>query len=489
MVITDISKRLTCDEVIAFIQSGHALNIPEAAKARLAAVRSYLDDKSNTHRSPIYGVNTGFGSLCNTVIDSNDLSLLQNNLLMSHACGMGDEVPPAIVRIMLLLKIRGVLYGHSGVQPETVQLLSDLYNQRITPIVYQQGSLGASGDLAPLSHMCLPLIGEGEVYYNGTRMHAGAALKNAGLKPVTLKSKEGLALINGTQFMSAYATYCITESNRLFERSLHIASMSLDAYDGRIDAFHANIHRVRPHGGQVYVAQRMLELLSGSAIAEQHKNHVQDPYSFRCIPQVLGASLDAMRYVQNVVETEINSVTDNPLIFPEDDQVISGGNFHGQPLALALDFLAIAMAEVGSISERRTYKLIGGQRGLPAYLAPNPGLNSGYMIPQYTAASIVSQNKQLCTPASIDSIDSSNGQEDHVSMGANAATKCFRIVKNVKSILAIELLNASQALDLRRPLRSSNAVEELHAQVRSEVPFHDVDVYLGERLKKVENMV
>lgn len=489
MAITDISKHLTCDDVIAFIQSGQALNIPEAAQARLASVRAYLDEKSHTHRAPIYGVNTGFGSLCNTVIDANDLSLLQNNLLMSHACGMGEEVPSEIVRIMLLLKIRGVLYGHSGVQPETVQLLADLYNQRITPVVYQQGSLGASGDLAPLSHMCLPLIGEGEVYCNGIRMHASEALKSAGLKAVTLKSKEGLALINGTQFMSAYATYCITESYRLFERSLLIAAMSLDAYDGRIDAYHANIHRVRPHVGQVYVAGRMLEHLAGSAIAAQHKNHVQDPYSFRCIPQVMGASFDAMRYVLGVVETEINSVTDNPLIFPEDNQVVSGGNFHGQPLALALDFLAIAMAEVGSISERRTYKLIGGLRGLPAYLAPNPGLNSGYMIPQYTAASIVSQNKQLCTPASIDSIDSSNGQEDHVSMGANAATKCYRVVKNVKSILAIELLTSAQALDLRRPLRSSNAVESLHEEVRKTIAFHDVDVYLGERLKKAEQLV
>jgi histidine ammonia-lyase len=489
MVITDTSKHLTCEDVIAFIQSGQALNIPVAAQARLASVRSYLDEKSTTHRAPIYGVNTGFGSLCNTVIDTNDLSLLQNNLLMSHACGMGEEVPSDIVRIMLLLKIRGVLYGHSGVQPETVQLLADLYNQRITPVVYQQGSLGASGDLAPLSHMCLPLIGEGEVYYNGTRMHASEALKLAGLKPVTLKSKEGLALINGTQFMSAFATYCITESHRLFERSMLIAAMSLDAYDGRLDAFHANIHRVRPHAGQVYVAGRMREILEGSSIATQHKNHVQDPYSFRCIPQVMGASFDAIRYVLGVVETEINSVTDNPLIFPEDDQVVSGGNFHGQPLALALDFLAIAMAEVGSISERRTYKLIGGQRGLPAYLAPNPGLNSGYMIPQYTAASIVSQNKQLCTPASIDSIDSSNGQEDHVSMGANAATKCYRVVKNVKSILAIELLTSAQALDLRRPLRSSNAVESLHEEVRKGIAFHDVDVFLGERLKKAEQFI
>jgi len=484
MDITDISVRITGDDVMTFIASGQPMVISDDIKARLNKVRTYLEEKSATRKAPIYGVNTGFGSLCNTVIAADELGTLQRNLLMSHACGMGAEVPQDVVRIMLVLKVRGLLYGYSGIQSETVELLASLYNHRITPVVYEQGSLGASGDLAPLSHLCLPLIGLGEVQYNGRRMAAAEALQAAGLKPVALKSKEGLALINGTQFMSAYSVYCVYEAKQLMEKSLLVAAMSLDAYDGRIDAFHPNIHAARPHSGQVHVAERLLALLSGSEISTQEKSHVQDPYSFRCMPQVLGASLDALHYVEGVITTEINATTDNPLIFPDDDLVISGGNFHGQPLALTLDFLSIALAEMGSISERRTYKLIGGQRGLPAYLAENPGLNSGFMIPQYTAASIVSQNKQLCTPCSIDSIDSSNGQEDHVSMGANAATKTYRVLHNVRTIVAIEWLTAAQALEFRRPLKSSPDVEAMLGRLRAEVPYTEEDHYLGAFMKK-----
>jgi histidine ammonia-lyase len=489
MSILDISRAITCSEAVAFVQSGKTLAIPQDASIRLKSVRSYLDEKSKNLQAPIYGVNTGFGSLCNTVIADEDLNTLQENLLLSHACGMGEEVPPHLVKLMLLLKIRGVLFGYSGVQPETVELMIQLYNHDIIPVVYTQGSLGASGDLAPLSHLCLPLLGHGEVIFKGDRMHAVQALNACGLAAIKLSSKEGLALINGTQFMSTYATWCVAEGERLLERSLSIAALSLDAYDGRLEPFDELVHRARPHTGQQYVAKCMRDLLEGSEIASQAKSHVQDPYSFRCIPQVIGASYDAMQYVKRVTETELNSVTDNPLIFMDADKVISGGNFHGQPLALALDFLAIALAEIGSISERRTYKLIGGQRNLPAYLAPDAGLNSGYMIPQYTAASIVSQNKQLCTPASVDTIDSSNGQEDHVSMGANAATKCFRVLDNVKKILAIEWLTAAQALDLKRPLKSSKDVESLHAELRSTIPFHATDVYLSERMHKAANMV
>lgn len=474
---------------MAFVQSGQHLFVTEEAKATLQRVRTYLDDKSQRVNVPIYGVNTGFGSLCNTVIAQEDLSTLQKNLLLSHACGMGEEVPSVIVKLMLLLKIRGVLYGHSGVQPATVELLAALYNNDILPVVYTQGSLGASGDLAPLSHLCLPLIGFGEVYFQGKKTNSTEALAACGLSPIELRSKEGLALINGTQFMSAYATWCVSEGERLMERSLAVASLSIDAYDGRMDPYHPLVHSIRAHAGQQYVASRILAMLEGSAIALQDKTHVQDPYSFRCIPQVLGASFDALAYVRNVTEIELNSVTDNPLIFMESDQVISGGNFHGQPLALALDFMAIALAEVGSISERRTYKLIGGQRGLPAYLAPEPGLNSGYMIPQYTAASIVSQNKQLCTPASVDSIDSSNGQEDHVSMGANAATKCDRVLENLRKIIAIEWLTAAQALDLKRPQTSSPMVESLHAELRQSLAFHSEDVYQSERMQQATRMV
>jgi histidine ammonia-lyase len=484
MDITDITVRISSDDVMAFIASGKPIVIPSETKNRLSAVRAYLEEKSATRKAPIYGVNTGFGSLCNTVIEADELGTLQRNLLMSHACGMGAEVPQEIVRIMLVLKVRGLLYGYSGIQPETLELLAALYNHAITPVVYEQGSLGASGDLAPLSHLCLPLIGMGEVHYQGKRMGASQALADAGLSPVALKSKEGLALINGTQFMSAYSVYCVHQGKRLLEKSVTIAAMSLDAYDGRIDAFHPNIHQARPHQGQSEIARKLLSNLEGSEIALQEKAHVQDPYSFRCMPQVLGASLDAMRYVDDVVTTEINSTTDNPLIFPDDDLVISGGNFHGQPLALALDFLSIALAEIGSISERRTYKLIGGQRGLPAYLAKNPGLNSGFMIPQYTAASIVSQNKQLCTPCSIDTIDSSNGQEDHVSMGANAATKTYRVLQNLRSLVAIEWLTAAQALEFRRPLKSSPVVEEMHHRLREHVAFTAEDAYLGELMKK-----
>lgn len=489
MNILDISTPITCSQAVAFIHSGQKLTITEDDKSRLQRVRDYLDSKSQHTSTPIYGVNTGFGSLCETIIAPSDLSMLQKNLLLSHACGMGEEVPATIVKLMLLLKIRGVLYGYSGVKPATVVLLAELYNRDILPVVYTQGSLGASGDLAPLSHLCLPLLGCGEVYFHGKKTPAGEALSACGLQPIELSSKEGLALINGTQFMSAYATWCVSEGERLLERSLSIAALSIDAYDGRIDPYHPLVHSIRPHSGQRHVAARLLELLENSPIASQPKKHVQDPYSFRCIPQVLGASFDALGHVRQVVETELNSVTDNPLIFMETDQVISGGNFHGQPLALVLDYWAIALAEAGSISERRTYKLIGGQRGLPSYLAPDAGLNSGYMIPQYTAASIVSQNKQLCTPSSVDSIDSSNGQEDHVSMGANAATKCARVLDNFKKILAIEWLTAAQALDLRRPAKSSSHIEQLHAELRATIPFHTQDVYQSERMREAAELV
>jgi len=484
MNILDINQSITCREAVAFVKSGQTLSLTEADKTRLQKVRDYLDEKSKQLSTPIYGINTGFGSLCNTAIAGEDLQTLQENLLLSHACGMGEEVPGHLVKLMLLLKIRGVLYGNSGVQPATAELMVQMYNHDIVPVVYTQGSLGASGDLAPLSHLCLPLIGHGEVYFRGNKVASREALSICGLQSVKLSSKEGLALINGTQFMSAYATWCVAEGERLMERSLDIAALSLDAYDGRVEPFDELVHAVRPHAGQRYVAQRMRELLSGSSIACQHKEHVQDPYSFRCIPQVMGAGFDTLVHVKKVVETELNSVTDNPLIFMEHDKIISGGNFHGQPLALVLDFLAIALAETGSISERRTYKLIGGQRGLPAYLAPDAGLNSGYMIPQYTAASIVSQNKQLCSPSSIDSIDSSNGQEDHVSMGANAATKCLRVLDNLQKILGIEWLTAAQALDLRRPLKSSVVLESLFDEIRKELPYHASDVYQSDRMRK-----
>jgi len=420
---------------------------------------------------PIYGINTGFGSLYNVKISKENLTQLQENLVMSHACGIGERVPNDIVKLMILLKIQSLSYGHSGVQLETVLRLVDFYNHDILPVVYTQGSLGASGDLAPLAHLSLPLIGKGEVYFEGKVLPSQEVLARFKWQPVNLLSKEGLALLNGTQFMSAYGVHLLLKAYKLSYLADFIGSISLDAFDGRIEPFDALVHLVRPHNGQLKTAERIREFLDGSELIAQKKQHVQDPYSFRCMPQVHGATKDTLAFVHKTIKTEINSVTDNPNVFIEEDKIISGGNFHGQPLALALDYLKIAMAELGNISERRIFQLISGLRGLPAFLVNNPGLNSGFMIPQYTAASIVSANKQLATPASIDSIVSSNGQEDHVSMGANAATQAYTLIYNVERVLAIELLNASQAIAFRKPAKSSPIIEAFLKSYTSEVPF------------------
>ena len=454
------------------------LELSDDAKARINNCRNYLDEKLKAEDRPIYGINTGFGSLYNVKISKENLTKLQENLVMSHACGTGEEVPQDIVKLMLLLKIQSLNYGHSGCQLKTVERLIDFYNNDILPIVYTQGSLGASGDLAPLAHLSLPLIGKGKVNYKGNVVSSEELLKEFGWDPIQLQSKEGLALLNGTQFMSAYGVHLLLKSYKLSYLADLIGSVSIDAFDGRIEPFNELIHLVRPHNGQLKTAARVREFLEGSEIIVQAKQHVQDPYSFRCIPQVHGATKDTLDFVMNTFKTEINSVTDNPNIFSKDDEIISGGNFHGQPLALALDYLKIAMAELGNISERRVFQLISGLRGLPAFLVNNPGLNSGFMIPQYTAASIVSANKQLATPASIDSIVSSNGQEDHVSMGANAATQAHTLVDNVERVLAIELFNASQALQFRVPLKSSNFIESFLSSYREDVPFIEEDQIL-----------
>ncbi|MBF6642062.1 histidine ammonia-lyase [Flavobacterium sp. J49] len=462
---------LTLETLQEIISEHKTLALSEEAKINIQQCRDYLDQKMAANETPIYGINTGFGSLCNVKISNENLSQLQENLVKSHACGTGEEVPSEIVKIMLLLKIQSLSYGHSGVQLQTVERLVDFYNNDILPVIYTQGSLGASGDLAPLAHLSLPLLGEGEVYYDGFRQPAKKVLEKMGWQPIVLQSKEGLALLNGTQFMSAYGSYILLKAMKYSYLADLISAISLEGFDGRIEPFDELIHYVRPHKGQIVTAKRMRELLEDSQIIAQPKAHVQDPYSFRCIPQVHGASKDTIDYVKKVFKTEINSVTDNPNIFKNEDVIISGGNFHGQPLALALDFLGLALAELGSISERRTYQLISGLRGLPAFLVDNPGLNSGFMIPQYTAASIASQNKQLATPASVDSIVSSNGQEDHVSMGANAATKTLRIMENLERILAIELMNASQAIAFRQPLKSSEFIESFLKSYRAEVPL------------------
>ncbi len=471
-ISTDV---LTLESLHEITSQHKSLALSEEAKINIQKCRDFLDVKMDREQEPIYGINTGFGALYNIRIDQADLSTLQENLVRSHACGTGDEVPRAIVQLMLLLKIQSLSYGYSGVQLATVERLIDFYNYGIWPVIYTQGSLGASGDLAPLAHLSLPLIGEGEVYFNGQRRHAQEVLSHFKWEPIQLQSKEGLALLNGTQFMSAYGVYILLKACKYSYLADLVGTISLEAFDGRREPFDELIHYIRPHKGQIVTAGRILEFLDGSEIIDQPKKHVQDPYSFRCMPQVHGASKDAIDYVKRVFKTEVNSVTDNPNVFIDSDKIISGGNFHGQPLAIALDFLCIAMAELGSISERRTYQLISGLRGLPAFLVENPGLNSGFMIPQYTAASIVSQSKQLCTPASTDSIVSSNGQEDHVSMGANAAVKALLVVNNLERVLAIELLNASQAMEFRRPLRSSEFIESFLKSFRSEVPYVDKD--------------
>lgn len=470
------AERLTLGRVRAIIENRIPLTLSEDARQRIIRCRSYLDEKMERNAQPIYGITTGFGSLCNISVGKEDLATLQKNLVMSHACGTGERVPREIVRLMLFLKAQSLSYGHSGVQLETVERLIDLYNLDLLPVVYQQGSLGASGDLAPLAHLSLPLIGLGEIEKaDGEVVPAAEVLKEQGWQPIALKSKEGLALLNGTQFMSSFGVWSWLKAEDLSRQADRIAALSLDAFDGRIEPFCDEVHLVRGHKGQLETARTMRHLLEGSELIGRPKKHVQDPYSFRCIPQVHGASKDTIAYVGSVLETEINSVTDNPTIFHEEDLVVSAGNFHGQPIALVMDYLAIAVAELGNISERRTYKLISGVRDLPPFLVAKPGLNSGFMIPQYTAASIVSQTKGLCMPASVDSIPSSQGQEDHVSMGSNAATKLYRVVMNVERVLAIELMNAAQAIEFRRPLRSSAHNEALLAEYRKVVPFIEND--------------
>lgn len=461
---------------------------PEAAAA-ITRCREFLDEKLASSDTPIYGINTGFGFLYNTSIESDDLGQLQLNLIRSHACGVGDFVPEQLVRVMMLLKAKSISFGHSGVAVETVQRLLDFYNLRITPVVYQQGSLGASGDLAPLAHLCLPLLGEGEVWYKGERRPAGPVLKENGLEPIQLRSKEGLGLLNGTQFMLSYGVYCIHRARRFSWWADALAALSLDAFDGRIGPFSPQLHEIRPHPGQIQTAARIRELLADSEIAHGSKVALQDPYSFRCVPQVHGASKDVLAYCEGVFSREVNATTDNPNIFVETGEIISGGNFHGQPLAMALDTMAIALAELGSISERRVFQMLSGTRGLPLFLIANPGLHSGLMIAQYTAASLVSQNKQLCTPAVVDTIPSSNGQEDHVSMGANSAVKGYRVLHNLRNLLAIELLTVSQALWFRRPRKTGSALQRLIEAFREEVPPVEEDRILQIDIEKAARFI
>ncbi|NDV94572.1 histidine ammonia-lyase [Dysgonomonas sp. 521] len=478
------SGELDFDIIEKIINKNLKLELASEAKERIQKCRDYLDQKIESQKTPMYGITTGFGSLCNKNISPDELTRLQENLVKSHACSVGEEIPHVVVKLMMLLKAHALSLGYSGVQVITVQRIIDFFNNDIIPIVCDRGSLGASGDLAPLANLFLPLIGVGDVYYQGKKREAMSVLDEFGWKPIRLMSKEGLALLNGTQFMSANGVFAMLRAFKLSKKADLIAALSLEAFDGCLDPFLDCLHQMRPHKGQIETASNFRKLLEGSELISRKKEHVQDPYSFRCIPQVHGATKDAIRYVASVLLTEINSVTDNPTIFPDEDKIISGGNFHGQPLAISYDFLAIALAELGNISERRVAQLIMGLRGLPEFLVANPGVNSGFMIPQYTSASMVSQNKMYCYAASSDSIVSSNGQEDHVSMGANAAVKLFKVMDNLNHILAIELMNAAQGIDFRRPAKTSPILENFLKEYRKEVPFVNDDIVMYKEIHK-----
>lgn len=469
------NQPISLDDLRGFLLSPQTIELSDESKSKIDSCRRYLEKKIAEPGSRYYGINTGFGALCDVEIPNDQLEQLQENLVMSHACGMGDEVKTEVVKLMMLLKIKGLAQGHSGVTVETVEKLAQLFNADVLPVIWEVGSLGASGDLAPLAHLTLPLIGMGSVRHKGEKKSSDTALRELKISPIKLKAKEGLALLNGTQFMSAWGCYSLIEAERVQKLADFTAAVSVDAFDAQTNPFHPAIQRVRNHQGQIESAQNVLQFLAGSEIAEQQKSNVQDPYSFRCVPQVHGAVKYAVSQVRDVFEKEINAVTDNPLIFEEEDLILSGGNFHGEPLAIALDYLGIAMSELASISERRTFQLISGKRNLPKFLVEDSGLNSGLMIPQYTAASIVSMNKQLATPASVDTITSSDGQEDHVSMGANAAVKTYKIVYNIEKVLAIEFMTAMQALDFRKPLKSSPLIENIKADYRKLVPYYAKD--------------
>ncbi|MDR3541635.1 MAG: histidine ammonia-lyase [Desulfosporosinus sp.] len=488
-VILD-GETLTLEQVVAVARYGAQVDLHSAAKKKVLRSREYVDQLIEDNQL-VYGITTGFGMFSNVVISKDDAKKLQRNLIMSHATGVGEPLAPEIVRAILLLRANALAKGFSGIRLSTLETLIEVLNSGIIPVVPEKGSLGASGDLAPLSHMVLVLLGEGEAFYKGCRMSGQEALAQAKIAPVVLEGKEGLALINGTQVMTAIAALAIWDAEILWETANISAALSLEALEGILDAFDPKIHVVRPHRGQINVAKQIRLLTEGSTFVagEQHPR-VQDAYSFRCVAQVHGPSGDAVAYVKKVVEIEINSATDNPLIFPDEKQVLSGGNFHGQPIALAMDFLAIAVAELANIAERRVERMVNPNlSGLPAFLTPNGGLNSGFMIVQYSAASLVSENKTLAHPASVDSIPSSANQEDHVSMGTIAARKARVIIENTAHVLAMELLAACQAVDLRKgseELKLGKGSEGAYHLVRSKVSTLGVDrvMYPDIRLAK-----
>lgn len=469
---------LTLEDFATLLAPGTQITLAPEVQERVETAQHYLQQRLETADRPLYGINTGFGALCNTVIPPEQLVQLQRNLLLSHACGTGETVPPAVVRAMLLLKITGLSKGHSGISSGTLQRLMDFYNADVLPVVFERGSLGASGDLAPLAHLALPLIGEGEVWLEGTRCAATELQTRFGWRPLQLGPKEGLALLNGTQFMSGYVLHCLLHLQRLLNWADSIAALSLDAFRCRLEPFHELLQQVRPHPGQVAVARNIRSLLQDSPIANRPKTQVQDPYSFRCVPQVHGAIRDAVSYAETTCLREANCVTDNPNVFVAEDQILAGGNFHGQAIALATDHLVLAACQLGAIAERRVYQLQSGTRDLPPFLAVEPGVHSGFMILQYTAAGLVNEMKHLAQPQSHDSIPSCNGQEDFVSMGANVAVKLYKQLDHLQTVLAIELLHAAQALDFRRQredLLTAPRLQELLEIFRQQVPFASED--------------
>ncbi|OAV44121.1 histidine ammonia-lyase [Lewinella sp. 4G2] len=480
---------LTRREALALARGEMQGELTTAARARIAHARSIVDEMAAGDRA-VYGINTGFGPLCDVQISPDETNLLQRNLLISHAVGVGAHIAPELAKLMMICKLQSLCQGHSGVRQELIDRIRYFVDHNLTPAVPEQGSVGASGDLAPLSHLFLPLLGEGDFWDGETLSPAGEVLRLHGLEPLQLRAKEGLGLINGTQFILAHALAGLDKMAYLLDLADMAGAMSLEGYQGSAAPFRPELHAVRPFAGCVRVAERIRYFLSGSENMQSHAacSRVQDPYSLRCMPQVHGASRNAFAHLEQLAEIELNSVTDNPIIIGPGDAV-SGGNFHGQPLAMALDYCTLAAAELGNIADRRCYLLLEGKFGLPRLLTASGGLNSGYMIPQYTTAALVSENKSLCFPASADSIPTSLGQEDHVSMGSISGRKFNQVLNNLEKILAIELMYAAQAMEFRRPLRFSPIVEANFALVRQHVARLEEDRPLKQDIDRMVELV
>lgn len=485
-------KGLNLDKFIRISRYKEEVSIGDEQRSLVLKAHQYVHDVV-VNEKPVYGINTGFGKLSDVSIPKRDVSELQENLLKSHACGVGNPLSDEVVRGMMLLRVNALIRGNSGIRIEVLEKLVEMLNKNVCPYVPEKGSLGASGDLAPLSHMSLPILGLGECFYNGVRMNTLSAFEKAGILPIEeLKAKEGLSLINGTQAMTSVGAFTVYEAYKLADIANLSLSLTMEALHGIIDAFDERVHLIRGHKGQINVASDVKEMLSGSGnITRQGEERVQDAYSLRCAPQVHGATFDALEFVKEKVEIEMNAVTDNPIIFADDGIAISAGNFHGQPLALPFDYLGIAISELANISERRLERMVNPSlsNGLPPFLVQNPGINSGFMIVQYSAASLVSENKVLAHPASVDSIPSSANQEDHVSMGTIAARKAYSILDNARKVVAMELFTACQAIDLKKAHKLGKNTKKAYDKIREHVPFIDNDVIMYPHIHAVDELI